>query len=83
MALRGMARREDSRTIERFAMSTSHDAEQYRLAQAARLLRFYRANGLSDGDIGAGARGLDLSPICGPDGRIEPESEDYPPHAES
>jgi hypothetical protein len=47
---------------------------QSRLAQANRLLRFAREHGYSDDEIMAGA--VDLTPICGPDGKIVPEAVD-------
>jgi hypothetical protein len=50
-------------------------ANQYRLAQAARLLRFARSRGLGDEDHLAG-RIPGNETLCGPDGHIVPEWED-------
>lgn len=48
----------------------------YRLAQANRLQRFCADNSLNAEDVMAGKIDVDLTPICGPDGKIEPEAID-------
>ncbi len=59
-------------------MSNEVAADLYRLAQAERLLRFYRECGLSFEDGTAQQAGdLDVSPILGPDGKIRPEWRDF------
>jgi hypothetical protein len=52
-------------------------AHQYRLAQANRLLRFCRDNGVDPADVMNGQVQLDLDPICGVNGKITPEPADY------
>jgi hypothetical protein len=51
---------------------------QYRTAQANRLIRYCNAQGADPGGVLAGTIRLDLSPICGADGKIVPEDVDYP-----
>jgi hypothetical protein len=52
-------------------------AHQFRLAQANRLRRFCAANSLDTEDVMAGRITVDLTSICGPDGRIQPEPIDF------
>jgi hypothetical protein len=57
--------------------SNEVSAHQYRLAQTNRLRRFCDQCGVSADDVLAGRVDLDLDPICGPDGKIQPEAVDY------
>lgn len=50
------------------------DAEKYRLAQAARLIRFCNERGLDPHE----ATPQDLSPILDVNGKIVPEAQDLP-----
>ena len=50
---------------------------QYRLAQAARFLRFCRERGVDPEDVLSGKVTLDIDPICDAQGKIQPEAIDY------
>ncbi len=49
----------------------------YREAQAARLLRYCQERGVDAWAVFRGDLDLDLEPICGPDGKIAPEQQDF------
>ena len=49
----------------------------FRLAQSNRLLRFCADRGVDAAAVMSGDVEIDLGPICGPDGMIQPEAIDY------
>ena len=63
-------------TAVRRVLTKVSDADAYRKAQANRLVRYCAEQGANVEDVMAGRVTLDLDPICGPDGKIEPEAVD-------